>query len=321
MDRPPDPASVRRYDGLILGFDVGGTKTAVVVGTSEGVIVDRGAVAMVPGASFDASWESIAAIADRLIAAHGSPGAIGISVGGPVDTRRGIVMSPPNLPTWDDVPLRDVCAARYRVPTFLEHDARAGAVAEWLFGAGRGVSSLVFLTFATGLGAGVILDGRVLRGAHDAAGEVGHWRMTRRGPRGYGKVGSWEALSSGSGLPKLAQYRHPTRTWPPELSAKVVVDLARGGDPDALDTIEAASRWLGRGIALLIDLLDPEMVILGSLAVRAGDLFLPTVIATVDRETAERTRACRIVPAGLGESIGDVAAISVAIHPPADAAP
>jgi glucokinase len=247
------------------------------------------------------------------------PAAIGISIGGPVDTERGVVMSPPNLPTWDEVPLRELCRSRYHVPTFLEHDGRAGAVAEWLFGAGRGLSSLVFLTFGTGLGAGVIVDGHLLRGAHGAAGEVGRWRMARRGPRAYGKVGSWEGLASGSGLPRLARHRHPARDWPTDLSAEVVVDLARRGDVDALDTVGTAARWLGRGIAMLIDLLDPEAVILGSLAVRAGDLFLPTIIATAQSETAERTRSCRIVPAGLGESIGDLAALSAAIQPGLDA--
>jgi glucokinase len=117
----------------------------------------------------------------------------------------------------------------------------------------------------------------------------------------------------------LARHRHPARDWPTDLSAEVVVDLARRGDVDALDTVGTAARWLGRGIALLIDLLDPEAVILGSLAVRAGDLFLPTIIATAQSETAERTRSCRIVPAGLGESIGDLAALSAAIQPGLDA--
>jgi glucokinase len=308
-----------RHDGWILGFDIGGTKTAVIVGTPDGTVLDRAVITMLPGASFDASWATITPIADRFVHMHGSPAAVGISVGGPVDTERGVVMSPPNLPRWDEVPLREICRSRYDAPTFLEHDGRAGALAEWLFGAGRGLSSLVFLTFGTGLGAGVIIDGRLVRGAHDAAGEVGRWRMARRGPRAYGKVGSWEGLASGSGLPRLARYRHPGRDWPDDMSAEVVVELARLGDAEALDAVDVAARWLGRGIAMLIDLLDPEAVILGSLAVRAGDLFLPTVIDVVQTETADRTRSCRIVPAGLGESIGDLAALSTAIHAGLDA--
>jgi glucokinase len=311
--------SAGRDDAWILGFDIGGTKTAIIVGTPDGIVLDRDVVPMVPGASFDASWATITPIADRFVEMRGTPAAVGISVGGPVDTNRGVVLSPPNLPAWDEIPLRDICRSRYSAQAFLEHDGRAGALAEWLFGAGRGLSSLVFLTFGTGLGAGVIIEGRLLRGAHDAAGEVGRWRMARRGPRAYGKVGSLEALASGSGLPRLARFRYPARNWPDDLTAEVVVELARRGDADALDVVEVAARWLGRATAMLIDLLDPEAVILGSLAVRAGDLFLPTVVDVVQMETADRTRSCVVVPAGLGESIGDVAALSAAIYPGLDA--
>ena len=325
-DRAPQPVPARpavgqdaRPDGWILGFDIGGTKTAVVVGTPAGAILDRGVIAMAPGASFAASWARIAPIADRFVRAHGSPAAVGISIGGPVDTDRGVVLSPPNLPTWDDVPLAEICRSQFHAPTFLEHDGRAGALAEWLFGAGRGLNSLVFLTFGTGLGAGVIVDGHLLRGAHGAAGEVGRWRIAQRGPRAHGKVGSWEGLASGSGLPRLARHRHRAREWPVDLSAEILVELARGGDVDAIDTVRAAARWLGRGISFLIDLLDPEAVILGSLAVRAGDLIMPTIMAVARAETADRTRSCRIVAAGLGESVGDLAALAAAIQPRLDA--
>jgi glucokinase len=315
MDHAAVASSGVEGEGWILGFDVGGTKSALIAGRSDGTILDRKTVSMATNASFHESWAKIALIADGLVDERGSPAAVGISVGGPVDTQRGLVMAPPNLPTWEAVPLRDICASRYGVPAFLEHDARAGAIAEWLFGAGRGLNSLVFLTFGTGLGAGVITDGHVLRGGHDAAGEVGRWRMTRRGPRAYGKVGSWEALASGAGLPRLARYRHPDRGWSTDLTAATVIDLARAGDRDALDTVEASARWLGRGIAMLMDLLDPEIVILGTLAVRAGDLFLPTAVRTARSEAADRTRSCEIVAAGLGESIGDVAALAAAIYP------
>ena len=164
------------------------------------------------------------------------------------------------------------------------------------------------------MGAGWIVDGRLHRGAADSAGEVGHWRMAQRGPRAYGKTGSWEALASGAGLPRLARYLHPERSWPPELTAEMLINLARQGDQDARHIVERSAVWLGRGIALLVDLLDPEMVVLGSLAVRAGDLFLPTATRTVRSETAPRTHGCQIVAAGLGDRLGDVAALSAAIY-------
>ena len=173
---------------------------------------------------------------------------------------------------------------------------------------------MVFLTFGTGLGAGLIVDGRLIRGAAGAAGEVGRWRMAQRGPRAYGKTGSWEAFASGVGLPRLARFLEPTVEWPPDLTAEEVIRLARSGDASAARAVEAAADWLGRGIAYLVDLLDPEIVVLGSLAVRAGDLFLPGAVRTVRRETAVRTHGCRIVAAATGESLGDLAALAAAIH-------
>ena len=269
---------------------------------------------MVAGASFESSWSAITTLADRLLDSYGPPQAISVSIGGPLDTLNGIVLSPPNLPGWEAIPLRDLCETRYGVRAYVEHDARTGVLAEWMFGAAKGCRDVVFLTFGTGLGCGLILDGRLHRGAADSAGEVGHWRMARRGPRAYGKAGSWEALASGAGLPRLARYLHPRRKWPPDLTAEMLIALARQGDLEARQIIETSAVWLGRGIALLVDLLDPEMVVLGSLAVRAGDLFLPTAIRTVRRETAPRTHGCQIVAAGLGERLGDVAALSAAIY-------
>lgn len=298
----------------IMGLDIGGTNTAVLAGTPAGGILERQVHAMVPGAPFADTWSAITALADRLVATRGRPSAIGVSVGGPLDTAGGVILSPPNLPGWDAVPVRDLLTARFGAPTFVEHDARAGALAEWLFGAARGCRDVVFLTFGTGMGAGLIVDGRLHRGAADAAGEVGRWRMAYRGPRAYGKTGSWEAFASGSGLPRLARFLHPEREWPPDLTAEAIVRLARSGDQQASRVVETAALWLGRGIAYLVDLLDPEIVVLGSIAVRAGDLFLPTAIRTVRRETGARTHGCRIVAAETGESLGDLAALSAAIY-------
>jgi glucokinase len=281
----------------------------------HGDVLERNVTSMTPGVGFPASWARIAAMADGAVARRGPPAAVGVSIGGPLDTVRGVVLGPPNLPGWQSIPLRDICTEHFGRPTYVQHDARAGALAEWLFGAGRGLNNLVFLTFGTGLGAGMIIDGRLHRGGHDAAGEVGRWRMSTRGPRAYGKAGSWEAFASGAGLPRLARFLFPKHGWGEDLTAEMIVRGARAGEPAELHVVEVAARWLGRGIAYLIDLLDPEMVILGSLAVRAGDLFLPTVHEVAMRETATRTHDCRIVPAGLGDALGDVAALTAAIHP------
>lgn len=298
----------------ILGFDIGGTKTAVVAGTAQGEILDRRSRPSDAGAGFEPMWAAMTAAAGELIAERGTPVAIGVSIGGPLDAARGIVHSPPNLPGWDDIPLKELMAERFGVPVFVEHDARTGALAEWLFGAGRETNDLVYLTFGTGLGTGMIVGGRLVRGATGDSGEAGHWRMSQRGPRAYGKVGSWEALSSGAGLPRLARFLYPREDWPDDLTAETLIARARAGDARAMRAIRISARWLGRGISQLVDLLNPEVVVLGSLAVRAGDLYLPTVRAVVARESLPRNRAVRIVASGLGERVGDLSALCAAIH-------
>lgn len=303
-----------RSSGWILGLDVGGTKTAVVAGTAAGEVFRRTVSPSNAEGGFEPMWAGMVARADDLIADLGPPVAIGVSIGGPLDTERGIVQSPPNLPGWDEIPLKDMLLERFGVPTWVEHDARTGALAEWMFGAARGARDVVFLTFGTGMGAGLILDGRLHRGWHGGAGEVGHWRMARRGPTAFGKAGSFEAFASGAGLPRLARYMYPGEAWDKGLSAQILVSLARNGDPRAISVIRRSAGWLGRGIAQLVDLLNPEVVVLGSLAVRAGDLFLPIAREVVARETTTRNRDCRIVAAGLGEQAGDVAALCAAIY-------
>lgn len=308
-----DPA-VASENAWILGFDIGGTKIAVVAGTAVGTILERRAYEHTREVGFEPSWKAMTSLADAIIAERGRPVAIGVSIGGPLDRDRGVILSPPNLAGWSNISLKDRLADRFGVPVYIEHDAKAGAVAEWLFGAARGSRNVVFLTFGTGLGSGLILDGRLYRGTVDGAGEVGHWRMAPRGPVAYGKAGSWEAFSSGGGLPRLARYLYPERLWPTDLTAETLVHLTRAGDPQAAKVVRTSATWLGRGIAYLVDLLDPEVVVLGSLAVRAGDLFLPTARRVVRRECAVRDRDCRIVAAGLGEQIGDVASLCAAIY-------
>lgn len=311
----PDP-------GWLLGLDVGGTKTAAIAGLSDGSVLERVEMASHPQRGFEDMWDRILGLIDGLVS-RGLPAAIGVSIGGPLDLDRDLVCSPPNLPYWDGIPLPRLLSERYGVPAFMEHDARAGVLAEWRFGAARGRSHVVFLTVGTGLGAGVIVDGRLLRGSTGRAGEVGHWRMTERGPEAYGKAGSWEALSSGSGLPRLAAYLRAEGAGGADGAgdagdagdAAAILMRARSGDAFAGRVVEESARWLGRGIAYLVDLLNPEMVVLGSLAVRSGDLLLPLVRRVVDEEClSDNAAACEIVPAGLGERLGDIAALSVAIE-------
>ena len=297
----------------ILGLDIGGTKTAAVLGDRRGRIHRRVAFATPRG--FEAALARICEAAEGLRSTSApAPDAISVAIGGPLDVERGIIYSPPNLPGWEAAPLKDRLAERFGLPVFVEHDGNAGALAEWYFGAARGARHVVFLTMGTGLGAGLILNGDLYRGACDLAGEVGHVRLADAGPTAYGKEGSWEAFCSGAGLPRLAAMRFPRR-WPQGVGVAAIADLARKGDRDALAVLEECGRRLGQGLAMLLDVLNPEVIVIGALAVRLGDLVLRPAREVVAREALPgAAAACRIVPAALGESIGDVASLCAAVR-------
>lgn len=292
-----------------FGVDIGGTKTAVTAWNAKGERLDK--LRFPTQGDYHQVLAEVVSAMERLTEGSGSDSlkAIGVSCGGPLDSRTGVVLSPPNLPGWDEVPVAWLLGSRWGVPCYLENDANACALAEWYWGAGRGRRNLVFLTFGTGLGAGLILDGRLYRGTNDLAGEVGHLRMAEDGPEGYGKRGSWEGFCSGGGLSRL--YGGETGR---QATAKEVCSLATQGDPAALRVIQESADCLGRGLAILLDLLNPELIIIGSVFARDEALFRPAMEAAIAREALHSTRQiCAIVPAQLGEDLGDRAALGVAI--------
>ncbi len=304
---------------LILGLDIGGTKTAVVLGDHSGTIHDRLTFLTRPQRGFPATFEELCTRADELrrraVQDGRAPSVLSVSIGGPLEIERGRILSPPNLPGWDNIPLRDLLQDRFGLPVAVEHDGNAGALAEWYFGAARDARHVIFLTMGTGFGGGLIIDGRLHRGATDTAGEVGHVRLAEDGPVAFGKAGSWEGLCGGAGIARLAAQRDPNR-WPPErVTAREIGELAAAGDPAARALLEEVGRHLGRGLAMLIDVLNPEVIVIGSLAVRLGELVLGPAREEVHREALpQAAAACRIVPAQLGERLGDVAALCAAIH-------
>ncbi len=307
----------------ILGLDIGGTKTAVVLGDHAGHIFDRTEFLTRPQRGFEPAFAELIEHANAMLAnasaSRRPAGAVSVSIGGPLSIDAGIVLSPPNLPGWDNIPLRTLLEERTRLPVYVEHDGNAGALAEWYFGAARGAQNVIFLTAGTGFGAGLILNGRLYRGTCDLAGEVGHVRIAATGPTAFGKAGSWEALCGGAGIAKLAGRLFPNR-WTAEdaehaVTTRDLADLARAGDTDALAVFDEVGRHLGRGLAMLVDILNPDVIVLGSLAVRLGEPLLAPARQVVAREALPpAVAACRIVPAGLGERLGDVAGLTAAIH-------
>lgn len=295
----------------IIGVDVGGTKTAVLLGTDRGEILERYEFPTESERGYHHALDTIERLAKPVVK-HAR--AIGVSIGGPLDCERGIIYSPANLQSWDNVHLKDELEKRLGITTYVEHDGNAGALAEWMFGAGRGTQHLVFLTLGTGLGAGLILNGRLYRGASDHAGEVGHVRMAEDGPVGCRKAGSWEGFCAGPGLAWHLSRQAPDRFPPETTTGREAVEAVLRGDPAGLLALEDHAKWLGRGLAMLVDILNPEIIVLGSLGVRLGNRVIEPALRTMKAEAmVGAAKVCRVVPAALGENIGDVASLCAAI--------
>lgn len=297
----------------IVGLDVGGTKTAVVLGDAEGRILSRKQFATNPARGFEELFADICdGVRSTIESVDGSVSALSVSIGGPLDVLKGIIKSPPNLPGWDNIPLKEMLTEKFRLPVYIEHDGNAGALAEFYFGAGKGFRNVVFITMGTGFGAGFILDGRLYRGTSDVAGEIGHIRIAETGPRCYGKSGSLEGYGSGNGLGKLAQLMHP-ELWSNQVHVAELYEAYKAGSIEAKMVFERASLYLGRGLAIVVDFLNPQRVILGGLGMRLQDALLePALRVYAEEVLPEAGDVCEIVPAALGESIGDYAALCAA---------
>ncbi|MBE6553317.1 MAG: ROK family protein [Ruminococcaceae bacterium] len=315
----------------LAGLDIGGTKCAVTLGVEENEDIrilakKKFATKGTP----DEVMEQMLLLFRSLLAEQGLTEAdiasIGISSGGPLDSKRGIIQSPPNLPGWDDVHITEFFESRTKIPTALENDANACAIAEWRYGAGRGKQNVIFLTFGTGLGAGLILDGRLYSGTNGNAGEIGHVRLRRDGPIGYNKRGSCEGFCSGGGLEqqgKLAAQKDPVGAEPliqyaggfDAITAKTIADLADQGDAFCKKIYRSCGEMLGETLAILIDILNPECIILGGVYMRSSHLLVAGMEKSLSRMALSGAReVCEILPAGLGETVGDYAALSLAAY-------
>jgi glucokinase len=313
---------------LLAGVDIGGTTCSVALGEADG-----GDVTLVNKTGFqtpgppDATLRRLTRELDDLIEQEGTrPGAIGISCGGPLDSERGVVYTPPNLPEWDGTDVVTPFNEQFGVPTALQNDANAGALAEWQWGAGRAHDNIVFLTFGTGMGAGLVLDGSLYVGENDMAGEIGHVRLDDEGPVGYRKAGSFEGFCSGGGIAQLARERAEARLdagSPPafcasrtelsDVTAEKVGKAAQAGDDLAREIFHDVGARLGEGLAVLVDVLNPARIVIGSIYLRQQSFLEPAAQEILREEAIERSReVCEVVPAGLGEQVGEFASLAVA---------
>jgi glucokinase len=318
-----------------IGVDIGGTKCAVSLGRYEDdsiYLCDKVRFDMeLKGGPYQ-TINKIVQDADRLLTKNHIKKeelrGIGISCGGPLDSKRGVILSPPNLPGWDAIPIVEILEKKFGVKARLQNDANACALAEWKFGAGKGCDNVIFLTFGTGMGAGLILNGRLYSGTNDMAGEVGHIRLENYGPVGYGKSGAFEGFCSGGGIARLARIKVLERLQIGEKvsfcnsveqldaeNAKIVGDAAEAGDELAKEIYRISGQYLGRGLSVLIDILNPQVIVIGSIFSRSRELLWPAAEEVIRQESLSYARnVCRVVPASLGEAIGDYAAMATAVY-------
>lgn len=310
----------------MIGFDIGGTKCAVCIGQEiDGKlqILDKKSI---PTNHIVSPYEMIDRMCSLMEEMTDQIDCIGISCGGPLDSKKGIIQSPPNLPGWDNVKITEYLENKYGCKAYLQNDANACAVAEWKYGAGQGCENMIFLTFGTGLGAGLILNGRLYAGTSDMAGECGHMRLSAYGPVGYGKAGSFEGFCSGGGIAQLGQMMAreslqmgKTVSYCSDMkkldtiTAKSIAERANEGFDDAKAVFELCGEMLGRGLSVLIDILNPERIVMGSIFQRSEHLLRESMDKVISRECLEAASSvCQIVPACLEENIGDYAALAVA---------
>jgi glucokinase len=310
----------------IVGIDIGGTKIAVVVGTPEGEIIAREQFPSEPARGPDEACDRIAAAVSRLPTSEAQE-MVGVSAPGPLSSRLGMLLNPPNMPSWHNFPLRDALQQRLGRPVRIMNDANASALAEWRYGAGKGRQTMVFYTMSTGMGAGLIIGGRLHEGADDMAGEVGHLPVSPDGPVGFGRRGSLEGFCSGPGLSQLAimklhQARHEERDSLlfhqgkdyRLIDATDVGQAARQGDAIALAVYQEVGEKLGQFSAWVVDLLNPDAIVVGTIGRIFHDLILPYTRQEIER-FAHRGPAQRVDvrPAALGQQTGDLAAICAAL--------
>lgn len=268
----------------VVGVDLGGTYIRAALAGERGVLLERRKVET-------HAREGVEAVVERIVRAveevrgGTAVAALGICSPGPLSSRTGIVYSPPNLPGWSDVPLVALLEERLGVPVFLGNDANAAALGEHKYGAGRGIGHMIYVTVSTGVGGGVISDGRLLEGRHGAAGEVGHVVLEPDGPPcNCGNRGCLEALISGTAIARQAReaiaagretsIEQLARTDPHGVTAEVVVRAARGGDALAGELLERAGRWLGLALIGLVHLFDTQVIVVGGGVTNAGELLM-----------------------------------------------
>jgi len=299
---------------------MGGTKIRAAIVSSKGQMIARKYCLTLADEGQQSVINRIFSAIDHLLSQRNIESSkldsISIAAAGAIDFDRGVITASPNLPGWYDVPLRAMVREKYGVNTFLINDAGAAALGEHRFGAGKGVDNLILLTLGTGIGGGIIINGKLYTGRHGSAGEIGHMTIDVNGPKcNCGNVGCWETLASGTAMAREAIRRvsQGEKSSLTEIvggkigniTAEEVSLAAQGGDSLALEVISKVASYLGVGMVNLVNIFDPEMIIVGGGMSKMGDLLLEPARQVVrERAFTLSAQAVRIVTAQLGDDAG-----------------
>ncbi len=315
----------------VLGFDIGGTKIAVCLADSTGKILAKERMEGGSTQSYEAVLPRMVEISRSLVKQAGlqmkDVHACGISAPGPIDLAKGIVVESPNMP-WRNATIRDDLARELGITAYFDNDANAGMLAEWFFGAARGTRNALYLTMSTGIGGGVLTEGLLLHGANGNAGEVGHVILDVHGPVcGCGMRGCFEAYCGGLNMTKRMQALlrdrpdHPIMRLPEvkgnlkALGYPALIPAVRADIPLALELWDEVCLRTAQGIGLMLMAYNPEVVVLGTIALHAGDLLLEPVRRHLPRFAWRDVRApAKISVSALGASIGELAGPATALY-------
>lgn len=314
-------------EGPYAAIDLGGTKILVLIADSQGAVQSSvrtpTLAAEGPDAVIDRIVETVRQAAAEARVDLSSIRATGVAAPGPIDRDEGVITQPPNLPGWHNVPLAAILSDRLGTPAALENDANCGALGEHAFGAGRGCKDMLYVTISTGIGGGIIVNNQLYAGASGAAGEVGHIGVAMDGPQcGAGHVGCLEAFASGTAIAARARQAIGEGRMPvtaklaaqePPLSAKTVHLASQQGEEEATALITEAGEYFGMGLATLINVFNPEAVIIGGGLVNMGEAILRPAIETARRRSFSQSFTdTRILESELGGRVAALGAITVA---------
>ena len=317
-------------DPLALGIDLGGSKILTAVVNAQGQMFSRDHSATPAAEGQEAVIKSILKSVDRALdqasIAASDLGAIGLGAPGILSPETGIIFASPNLPGWRDVPLRDIIEKKLGKKTFVMNDANAAALGELYFGAGRGARNFICITIGTGIGGGIVIDGKIYTGAFGAAGEVGHMTIDNNGPLcKCGNTGCWETLASGTALLREAKHQIEEGASTSildcaggdmgKVTPKIIHTAAKQGDNLARELITQTGYYLGVGLANLINIFNPELIVIGGGLSNIGDMLLVPAFKTAKvRAYREAYQAVRFVPTELGQNSGVFGAAAFALR-------